>query len=165
VRLTFVHWVVDDRGSAQDIAAYASVARALGHSVTLYGPPDHGSSFDYSLDLGSTDAVIFIFEWTTELQHGDNLDLLRLVARVPRDRRLVIDCDGKYNDAICVVGDSNQPDAQASRLWVEVCDALADNVFQPTFHPVRANVGNFLFHAYDPGWGAPLNPAGKDYGK
>jgi hypothetical protein len=87
MRLMFVHHVVEDRGSARDIHNYTQVARALGHEVALYGPPNRESAFHYSLDLRAADAVISIFEWTTELQYGDHLDAARLVGQVPRERR------------------------------------------------------------------------------
>ena len=112
MRLIFVHWVYEDRGSAQDLYNYREAAKQLNHEVVIYGPRTL-SSFHYSLEISETDAVIFVFEWTTELQHGDQMDWVRLVARVPRARRIVIDCDGKYNDAISVVGDYNHPDAAA----------------------------------------------------
>jgi hypothetical protein len=164
MRLMFVHHVVEDRGSAQDMHNYAQVARALGHEVALYGPPNGASAFNYSQDVGSVDAVIFIFEWTTHLQYGDNVDLLRLVGKVPRRRRVVIDCDGNYNDAISVVGDVNHPNAAASQRWVELCDSLSDKIYQPTLHPRRPNVRPFFFHAYNPAWEVPLDFSGKEYG-
>ena len=107
MRLMFVYYILDGAGSAQDVHNYTRVAKARGHEVLVYGPPDPNSSFNYSLDIDSADAVIFIFEWTTELRHGDHLDLARLVSKVPRDRRIVIDCDGNYNDAIAIGGDYN----------------------------------------------------------
>jgi hypothetical protein len=164
MRLMFVHWLYEDRGSAQDVYNYAIAARALGHEVALCGPPKPNSPFNYSMDVESADAVIFIFEWTTDLQFGDRLDWLRLVANVPRERRVVIDCDGKYNEAISVIGDYNHPSAEQSRRWVELCDSLSDKIYQPTFHPLRPNVRTFFFHAYNPKWEIPLNFAGKEYG-
>lgn len=164
MRFMFVHHVIEDRGSAQDIFNYAHVARALGHEVALYGPPGLDSPFNYSLDIDSADAVIFIFEWTTALQFGDNLDVMRLVGKIPRERRVVIDCDGAYNDAMTVVGDTNHPDAEASQRWVELCDSLSDKIFQPTLHPLRPNVQPFFFHAYNPAWEIPLDFMAKDYG-
>src|SRR5262245_51432388 len=122
MRLVFVHYVVEDRGSAQDMYYYARVARELGHEVVLYGPPNPASAFNYSRAVGAADGVVFIVEWTTHLQYGDTVDLARLVGRVPRRRRVVVDCDGRYNDAVRVVGDANHPDAAASRAWVGVCD-------------------------------------------
>src|SRR5262249_26155429 len=126
MRLMIVHHVLEDRGSPQDMYHYPEAAKALGHEVALYGPPQATSAFNYSLELDAADAVIFICEWTTALQYGNNLDLVRLVGSVPRNRRVVIDCDGKYNDAISVVGDYNHPDAATSRRWVTICDSLAD---------------------------------------
>jgi len=68
----------------------------------------------------------------------------------------VIDCDGGYNDALSVAGDTNHPDAESSRRWIAVCDSLADKIVQPTLHPRRPNVRPFFFHAYDPAWEQPL---------
>ena len=164
MRLIFVHYVYEDRGSAQDLHNYAEIAKALGHEVVVYGPPDGKSSFNYSLDIRSDDAVIFIFEWTTELQRGDHLDFARLVGKVPRERRVIIDCDGKYNDAISVVGDCNHADTAASQHWVDVCDSLSHKIYQPTFHPLRPNVRTFFFHAYNPAWEMPLDFSAKEYG-
>src|SRR2546425_10638112 len=155
MRLVFVHWVYEDRGSAQDLHNYARVAKSLGHEVVVYGPPDAGS-FDYSLAVEGADAVIFIVEWTTALQRGDQLDWVRLAGRIPRARRVVVDCDGKYNDAFTVVGDYNHSDAAASQAWVAICDSLSDKIYQPTLHPLRKNVGTFLFHAYNPAWETSL---------
>ncbi len=164
MRLIFVHYVYEDRGSAQDLHSYAAIAKPLGHEVVVYGPPDGKSSFHYSLDIRSDDAVIFIFEWTTEIQRGDQLDFARLVGKVPRERRVIVDCDGKYNDAISVIGDYNHPDQAASRQWIDVCDSLTDKIFQPTLHPLRPNVRTFFFHAYNPAWEVPLDFSAKEYG-
>jgi hypothetical protein len=126
--------------------------------------PNSRSAFNYSLDVSSADAVVFIFEFTTRLEYGEKLGLLQLVGKVPRRRRVVIDCDGKYNAAISVVGDTNHPDAAASLHWVETCDSLSDKIFQPTFHPLRPNVRPFFFHAYNPAWEVPLDFNAKEYG-
>ena len=40
MRLMFVHHVKEDRGSAQDLHHFTQSARALGHEVALYGPPN-----------------------------------------------------------------------------------------------------------------------------
>src|SRR5262249_44166478 len=82
----------------------------------------------------------------------------------PRRKRVVIDCDGKYNDAISVVGDYNHANNEASRKWVEVCDSLSDKIYQPTYSPLRKNVGTYFFHAYSPTWELPLDFESKSYG-
>jgi glycosyltransferase involved in cell wall biosynthesis len=164
MKLMFVHHVLEDRGSAQDMFYYIHTARRLGHEIALYGPPFSESAFTYSLDIDSADAVIFIFEWTTDIQYGNNLDLTRVISRIPRERRVVIDCDGKYNDAIRVLGDINHRDTVASLRWVEICDSLSDKIFQPTLHPLRRNVRPFFFHAYNPAWEVPLDFSTREYG-
>src|SRR5437870_1818686 len=164
MRLMFVYYFYDDAGSAQDIHNYTRAARALGHEVLVYAPPDAHPSFSCSLNVESVDALLFVFEWTTELRQRDQLDLARLLVKVPRERRIVIDCDGAYNDAISVDGDYNHRDPVASQAWIEVCDSLSDKIFQPTLHPVRSNVHPFLFHAYNPAWEVPLDFSAKEFG-
>jgi hypothetical protein len=164
MRLMFIYWAFQDQGSGVDIRGYSEAARASGHEVVLYGRPDPAIPLTCSLDVESADALVFVFEWTTALLGGDALDLARLVGRVPRSRRIVIDCDGAYNDAIEVGGDYNHRDAAAARRWVEVCDSLSDTICQPTLRPRRPNVRPFLFHGYDPAWEQPLDFGGKEYG-
>jgi hypothetical protein len=164
MRLMFVYHFFGDAGSAQDIYQYSQAARRLGHEVVVYGPPDAHQSFPCSLDIESADALIFVFEWTTELRYGNQLDLARMIAKVPRNRRIVIDCDGAYNCAINVNGDYNHRDQAASLAWTKVCDSLSDKIFQATLYPLRPNVGGFLFHAYDPAWEVPLDFGAKEFG-
>jgi Glycosyl transferases group 1 len=164
MRLMLVYHIAEDSGSAQDIHHYTRAAKALGHEVVLYGPPDALPSFPFSMDVESADAVIFIFEWTTRMRFGDQLDLTRLVTKVPRERRFVIDCDGAYNDVIAVGGDYNHRDTASSRAWMDICDSLSDRIYQPSLHPLRPNVSPFFFHAYDPAWEKPLDFRGKEFG-
>jgi hypothetical protein len=164
MRFVFVNWAHETHGSAQDIHNYTQVAKAMGHEVALYGPPRETSAFNYSMDVDCADAVIFIFEFTTRLEQSEKLSFMRLVGKVPRNRRVVIDCDGKYNEAINVMGDVNHSSAEASREWLEICDSLSDKIFQPTLHPLRPNAQPFLFHAYNPAWEMPLDFRAKPYG-
>src|SRR5262245_46595304 len=164
MRLLFIHHVLEDRGSAQDVFHYVRVAKALGHEVVLFGAPGRPSPFKYTMDVSSVDAAIFIFEFTTELQYGDLLAWARILSRVPRRRRVVVDCDGKYNDAIRVVGDINLPSGDQSRQWLEICDSLSDTILQPTSHPLRPNVRPFFFHGYDSSWDVPLTLDAKAFG-
>jgi hypothetical protein len=163
VRIVFVYWPFEDQGSGLVIRGYSAAARALGHQIDVYGIPYERIPLDYTLELSSADAVVFLFEWTTQLYYGDRLDLVRLVGSVPRRRRVVIDGDGNYNDALRVHDDWNHPEAEQAQAWTDVCDALADKICQPTLHPLRDDVIPFLFYAYDPGWELPFDPAGKDF--
>jgi len=159
----FVYWAFEDQGSGLLIQGYTEAARRLGHEVRVFGRPNPSIPLEYSLDLGSADAVILIFEWTTRLMHGDNLDWVRLLSKVPRERRVIVDGDGNYNDVIRVAGDYNHRDAAAARAWIEICDSLTDKICQPTFHPLRANVSTFLFYCYNPAWEVPLDFRAKEF--
>lgn len=164
MRFVFVNWAHETHGSAQDLHNYSRVARTLGHEVVLYGPANPASAFNYSMEIRDDDAIVFIFEFTTSLEQSERLSFLRMLSRVPRHRRIVIDCDGKYNDALNVVGDVNHPHSGASRRWIEVCDSVADRIYQPTYHPLRPNVRPFFFHAYNPAWEVPLDRREKPFG-
>jgi hypothetical protein len=180
MRLMFVYWRIGNAGSAQDILQYARVAGSLGHEVVLYAPKEADSPFECSLDVESADAVVFVFEWNLYLFPGGDkkkggvyrdglmgighLNVAKLFSRVPRNRRVILDCDGMYNDSIHVCGDFNHVDAEASRRRTELCDSLTDKILQPTYRPLRSNVRPFMFHAYDPSWERPLDFSRKDYG-
>jgi hypothetical protein len=168
VKLMFVYWAMEDQGSGLVIQGYTEAARASGHEVCVYGRWTPGKAnpdipLNYSLDIGSADAVVFIFEWTTQLKPGDQLDLARIVSKVPRNRRVILDGDGKYNDVIRVADDYNHTAAAESRQWTEACDSLSDKICQPTLHPLRPNVIPFLFYAYNPSWERPLDGRCKEF--
>src|SRR5215831_2355105 len=128
MRLMFVYWAFEDQGSGLVIQGYSEAAPGLGHEVAVYGRPHPKIPLNYSLDLESADAVVFVFEWTTQLWESDNLDLLRLVGRAPRERRVILDGDGNYNQVINVQTDYNHKDIEASRRWTSLCDSLSDKI-------------------------------------
>lgn len=163
MRLMFVCWPFEDQGSSLVIQGYSEAAAALGHEVAVYGCPYDKIPLNYSLDIDRADAVVFLFEWTTKQYYGDQLDLVRLVGRVPRERRVIVDGDGNYNGVVCMENDSNHQDAASSQRWIDLCDSLTDKICQPTYHPLRPNVRPFLFYAYNPSWERPLKFCEKEY--
>jgi hypothetical protein len=163
MKLVFVCWPFEDQGSGNIIQGYTEAASELGHEVTVYACPNEKIPLNYSLAVDSADALVFLFEWTTRQYYGDRLDLARLVGKVPRERRVVVDGDGNYNNPLCIDGDSNHKDDASSRCWREVCDSLSDKICQPTFHPLLPNVRPFLFYAYNPRWEQPLNFTAKEF--
>ena len=163
MKLVFVYYAYENQGSSLDLQGYARAAREMGHEAIVYGVPNPKIPLNYSIDLSGADAVVLVFEWTTDLLYGDRLDWLRLVSSVPRSRRVVIDCDGRYNDPINVHGDFNHRTEAESVAYMDFCDAVADKIYQPSPRPLRPNVGTFLFHIYDPAWEAPLDFSAKDF--
>ncbi len=179
MRFLFVYWKVHDGGSAQDIRNYLWTAKRLGHQAALYLPDEEKAGLSSSIDIESADLVIFVLESNIYSYPGEGpkdyraraglmgmgqVNLARMVSKVPKGKRLVIDCDGMYNDAIRADGDYNHPDPEASQRRVELCDSLADRILQPTFRPLRPNVRTFFFHAYNPAWERPLDFTSKEYG-
>jgi hypothetical protein len=164
MRLMFVYWQVGDAGSAQTIAHYCRAARGLGHQAALFAPEGSVPGIPCSLDIESADAAIFPLEWNIYLHNNEPLDLDTPVRRIPRERRVVIDCDGMYADVTRAGEDYNHLDEAASRARTELYDSIADKIFQPTFHPRRPKVRTFFFHAYHPGWERPLDFRNKDFG-
>jgi len=151
-----VYWQVESAGSAQDIRGYSAAARALGHELLFFAQQDTWVRQRYEFDLDRVDALIFVCEWNIYWRSAGDLELVRLLAKVPRRRRVVLDCDGMYADALNIDGDFNHPDAAASAKRVGIFDGLADKIYQPALKPERPNVGAFLFHGYDPAWEQPL---------
>jgi glycosyltransferase involved in cell wall biosynthesis len=163
MKIVFVYWGFENAGSMLDLRGYTRAAKALGHEVTIYGPPNAAFALEYSQELEGADAIVFIFEWTTQLQFGDRLDWARLIQAVPRNRRVVIDCDGAYNEKFEFRGDYNHKTEELSRKWIEVCDSISDKICQPTLRPKRPNVRPFLFHIYDPTWESKLDFSSKEF--
>jgi hypothetical protein len=164
MRLMLVYYLYPDAGSAIDVHHYVRAAKELGHEIVVYGPPQENSPFPWSLDLESVDGLVFVFEWTQQLLRGGRVDLARMIAKVPRSRRIVIDCDGGYNARMDVEGDQNHKTDEDSRKWLETADCLADKIFQPTPRPRRPNVKTFFFHGYSESWERPLDLGKREYG-
>jgi len=163
MRLMFVCWPFEDQGSGLVIQGYCKAAEALGHQVAVYGRSNPKIPLNYSLDLETADAVVFIFEWTTQLWSGDALDVLRLATKVPRRRRVILDGDGNYNEIDQIDGDFNHRGTAERDRWIEICDSLSDKICQPTLHPQRPNIRSFLFYSYNPAWERPLGAYPKEF--
>jgi len=152
----FVYWKLENAGSAQTIHRYGEAAKALGHEVVLYAPEDPTSRLNCSLEVEAADAVIFVLEWNIYLHEDKPLDLDGAMRRSRRERRVVIDNDGMYNQVTRVGVDYNHLDSDGSRRRRDLYDRIADKIYQPTLHPALPNVGTFLFHGYDSAAEAPL---------
>jgi hypothetical protein len=73
-----------------------------------------------------------------------------LLERVERERRVIIDADGMYNEMICVGGyDRNHADPKQQIQWRRYYEALSDRIFQPTRRPLSSKVAPLLFYGYD----------------
>jgi hypothetical protein len=153
-------FVMDKRlnaGSIQAVASYVRAADELGHTIAMYGRRDpHFPSVRFSLDLQDADYVLFIIE--SGLHWMSGLRLPRILADVPRSRRVILDADGMYNPLIKIDGyDRNHPTEERRRTWMAHYELLGCHVLQPTFAPRQGGVGSLPFYGYDPG--AQITPA------
>jgi hypothetical protein len=133
-------------------AKYVEAGRALGHEVAVFGeqqsePP----ALPASLDVRKFDFAVFVVYMPWDFP--DLPYLARLLDGVPRERRVIIDCTGRYNETVRVEHDFNHLEKMEGHQgweWVEGFRAVSDRVLQPTLRPLRDDVRPFLFHGFDP---------------
>lgn len=135
------------------IAKYAEVCKTLGHEVAIFSEQQAETpSIPCSLELKKFDFAIFVIYNTTDFP--DLPYLAQILDGIPKDRRVIIDCSGRYNETIRVDHDFNHLERLEGHQgweWVEGFQAVASKVLQPTLNPLRPDVLPFLFHGYDPG--------------
>jgi hypothetical protein len=180
MRLMFVYWRIGDAGSVQTLRGLAHAAKAAGHELLMYAPPEEDFPLECSLEIDSADAVILCLEWNMNQHPGEysksgrllrpglmgigHLNVVKFLSRIPREKRIIIDDDGMYTEQVRVDGDFSHPDEEASRIRIETYNSLSDKIYQPSLHPTEPHIGSFLFHAYNPDWEVPLDFNDKPYG-
>lgn len=135
------------------LVKYIQVGKALGHEVAIFGEAvSDVPGVAYSLDVGGFDFALFIIYNPSDFPELPYL--ARLLDGMPKERRVIIDCWGRYNETIRLEHDFNhleRLDGHQGWEWVEGFQAVSDRILQPTLSPLRADVRPFLFHAYEPG--------------
>jgi hypothetical protein len=159
MRILFATDARVDAGSIQAIAAYVRAGKAQGHDFELWGKEDRSFvGIPWAQDPTQFNHVVFIYE--SKLRWLPAIDLVRLMPRVPRAQRAIIDADGMYNDRI-VVDDYDRThwkvDEQAE--WVAHMDALAPRIFQPNQRPVRPTVRPLAFYGHPEAMEVPRDAA------
>ena len=136
-------------GSIQAVANYVRTAARMGHSFALFGRPDPAfPDVACSTDLRSFDHVVVVVE--SGLQWLDGLRAPRILAEVPRRRRVVLDADGMWGPLVCVDGyDRNHQDENERARWMASLEALADRVLQPRIAGSAGATEAFPFYGYD----------------
>ena len=157
MKLMFINYIYKDAGSIMDIYSYSKAADKLGHKILIYGKPQKDIPLNFSLNTKDVDYLIFILEWTTFTNNRDRLDLTRLLNTIPRHKRIVIDCDGNYNEKVLIKKDYNHKTIKQSKDWIKIINSISDRIYQPSLKPKRNNVETFFFHAYDKNWEVPLD--------
>lgn len=134
------------------IVNYVKAGRALGHHIALFGDamadlPDVPTSWDPQ----DFDYVMFVVYETPDFP--DLPYLAHLLDRVPRERRIIVDCTGRFNETIHAEHDFNHLERMDNHMaweWIDGFSAVAETILQPTVAPRRADVRGFLFHGFNP---------------
>ncbi len=137
--------------SVATVHRYVAQGRALGHDVAVFGPPDPElPALVTTLETDDADLVVFVLQIPRDVPGMPGL--ARMMDRIPRHKRVVLDLWGRFNDTIRIDHDFNhleKIDIHPSWEWTEAISALGGLVLQPTLHPRRSDVGSFLFHGFD----------------
>ena len=153
MKLLLVTWVDPWVRSVSTVHKYVAAGRRQGHDIAVYGEPNaHLPALPFSTDLDGVDLAVFVMQVAADFP--DMPYLARVLDGIPRQRRLVIDLWGRFNDTIRLEHDFNhlqKMDGHAGWEWEEAFQAVSDTILQPTLAPLRPNVGSFLFHGWDPG--------------
>jgi hypothetical protein len=130
------------------VARYVEVGRELGHEVALFSEPlPDLPQIPCSLDVERFDYALFVVHEANDFP--DLPGLARLLDGIPRERRILLDGSGRYNETIRVEHDFNhleRLDGHQAWEWVEGYEAVSGHILQPTLHPLMP----FLFHGFHP---------------
>jgi hypothetical protein len=134
------------------ISKYIEIGQQMGHRVAIYGertsePPQ----LPCSLDAKAFDVAIFVVYESWDFP--DMPYLARLLDSIPKERRIIIDCCGRFNDTVRVEHDFNhleKMDGHQGWEWVEGFLAVSNIILQPALKPLRSEVRSFLWHGFDP---------------
>jgi hypothetical protein len=152
MKILFVTKLDQYARAVRPVTKYIAAAKSLGHEMAVFGenssePP----VVPYSLDVKSFDFAVFVIYNTSDFP--DLPYLARLLDGMPKERRVIVDCVGRYNDTIRVEHDFNhleKLDGHQGWEWIEGFQAISDKILQPTLKPLRPDVRPFLFHGFDP---------------
>lgn len=147
-----VLFVMDRRVNAGSIHAIENYVRAgddAGHRFALYGRPDgRFPGIRFATDASAFDYVIFVVE--SSLTWMSALRIPRILAEIPRERRVVLDADGMFNQLVTVNGyDHNHASDSDCHHWRSAYAELTDRVLQPTLAPLDGRAIPMPFFGYD----------------
>jgi hypothetical protein len=139
------------RGAAP-VSRYVEAGRDLGHEVAVLGDPDPAlPELPFTTEPARFDVAVFVIQAAQDFT--DVFHLARALDAIPRQRRILIDLWGRFNDTVRAGDDSNhleELDGHCGSEWDDAFRAVSDRIFQPTLRPRREGVLPFLFYGYDP---------------
>ena len=138
--------------SVSTVHKWVQAGRALGHDVALYGHPvPELPLLPATTDLRGVDAALFMVQVPSDFPEMPHL--ARVLDGLPRNKRLVVDLWGRYNDTIRTGHDFNHLERLDGHLgweWEDAIRSVGGTILQPALAPLRPDVTSFLFHGFDP---------------
>jgi hypothetical protein len=139
--------------SVSTIHKWVAAGRRLGYEIAVFGKPNQElPELPLTTDLSCVDLALFIVQ--LPLDFPDMPHLAHVLDGIPRERRVVLDLWGHFNDTIRVEHDFNHLEKFDGHLgweWEDAIRSVSSTILQPTLAPRRSGVGSFLFHGFDPG--------------
>jgi len=150
LRILLVGYFKYNSGSSHALLGYVRAARFLGYDLraSQFGLVDEivQEKVPVAEPDWNPDIVVLIFESKQFLNESALASVERLA---PRSRRVIIDPDGKYSDAIFVGSDTNHPTADSHAFWVKLYNRLSDTILQPCLTSVATGAKRFLYFGID----------------
>jgi hypothetical protein len=138
--------------SVATIHKWFEAGKKLGHEVAIYGEPNEElPDLKFTTSLKGIDAALFVVHVPSDLPVMPGL--ARIIDTIPKNKRVVVDLWGHYNDTIRPEHDFNHLEKMDNHLgweWEEGLAAAGGVLTQPALKPLRSNVKPFLFHGFDP---------------
>jgi hypothetical protein len=153
MKLLLVSRLARSARAISTIVQYSRAAGELGHEIAVFGEKQlNFPELRFSLDVRAFDVALFIVYMASDFP--DLPYLASLLDGMPKSRRVIIDCGGRYNETIRIEHDFNhleKMDGHQGWEWIEAFQSVADRILQPTLMPRRDDVIPFLFHGFDSG--------------
>jgi hypothetical protein len=138
--------------SVSTIHKWVKAGRTLGHEIAVYGDANPElPQLSFTTNLRDVDVGLFVVQVPTDFPEMPHL--ARVLDGIPRQKRVVADLWGRFNDTIRVEHDFNhleKLDGHMGWEWEDAIRLVGGTIVQPALRPLRPHVGSFLFHGFDP---------------
>lgn len=145
MKILFVIEYRPNAGNTHAIANYTRVGAEMGHEIAFFGasqpavyeghylaPEEQIARF--STDARKFDRIIYLYE--SKLHKHKALIDANLLDAFPRDKRYILDADGRFNPFTVVDGyDRSHLNETEREEWIDFYDAVSDQIIKPTLTP------------------------------